>query len=59
MREAEDAATRVHDGQDKIQLSPQGAYVRHVQHEIAEQHGTVPSHSVGKEPRRSVIFYHR
>ena len=58
MREAEDAATRVHDGQDKIQLSHQGAYVRHVQHEIAEQHG-LASHSVGKEPRRSVVFNHR
>ena len=58
MSEAEDAATRVRDGEHRIQLSPQGAYVRHVQHEIAEQHG-LASHSVGKEPRRSVVFYHR
>ncbi len=58
MREAEDAAARIQDGEDRVQLSPQGAYVRHVQHEIAEQNG-LTSHSVGKEPRRSVVFYHR
>ena len=56
MREAEDAAGRVRSGEREIQLSPQGAYVRHVQHEIAEKYG-LSSQSVGKEPGRSVIFY--
>ena len=58
MREAEDAAGRIRDGEHKIQLSPQGSYVRHVQHEIAEKYG-LESHSVGKEPGRRVVFYHR
>ena len=56
MSEAESAANRVIGGERQVQLSPQNAYARHVQHEIAEQHG-LTSHSVGKEPMRSVIFY--
>ena len=58
MREAEAAANRIRGGEHKVQLRPQGAYVRHVQHEIAEQHG-LTSHSVGRDPVRNVVFYHR
>ncbi len=58
MREAEDAADRIFGGERKVHLSPQGSYVRHVQHEIAEKRG-LESHSVGKEPGRRVVFYHR
>ena len=58
MREAEEAAGRIRDGEHKVHLSPQGSYVRHVQHEIAEKHG-LESHSVGKDPGRRVVFYHR
>ena len=58
MREAEDAVGRIQSGEHKVQLSPQGAYARHVQHEIAEQNG-LTSHSVGKDPARSVVIYHR
>ena len=58
MREAEDAIGRIQSGEHKVQLSPQGAYARHVQHEIAEQNG-LTSHSVGKDPARSVVIYHR
>lgn len=56
MREAEDAADRIRGGERQIRLSPQSAYARHVQHEIAETRG-LSSHSVGKEPERSVVFY--
>ena len=56
MREAESAANRVIGGERQVQLSPQNAYARHTQHEIAEQYG-LTSHSVGKEPMRSVVFY--
>ena len=56
MREAESAANRIIGGERQVQLSPQNAYARHVQHEIAEQNG-LTSHSVGKEPMRSVVFY--
>ena len=58
MREAEEAVGRVHAGERQVQLEPRGAYARHVQHEIAEQNG-LTSHSVGKEPVRSVVIYHR
>ena len=58
MREAEEAANRIREGEHQVRLSPQGAYTRHRQHEIAESHG-MSSHSVGKEPGRSVVFYHR
>ena len=58
MREAEDAASRIRNGEHEIHLSPQGAYVRHVQHEIAEKHG-LSSQSVGKEPGRNVVFHDR
>ena len=57
MREAESAADRIlSEGETQVRLSPQNAYARHVQHEIAETHG-LASHSVGKEPERSVVFY--
>ena len=58
MREAEDAVERVHRGEHQVQLNPRGAYARHVQHEIAEN-GGLTSHSVGKEPVRSVVIYPR
>ncbi len=58
MSEAETAAGRIREGDSSVELSPQGAYVRHVQHEIAEQHG-LASHSTGKDPARSVVFHHR
>ena len=57
MREAEAAADRIlSEGDDQVRLSPQSAYARHIQHEIAETRG-LASHSVGKEPERSVIIY--
>ena len=57
MREAEDAVSRIQSGEYQVQLDPRGAYARHVQHEIAEQNG-LTSHSVGKDPARSVVIYH-
>ena len=56
--EAEDAVERVAGGLPRVELSPQGAYVRHLQHQIAEQHG-LPSSSVGAEPDRQVVVYRR
>jgi len=56
IREAEDAADRIRAGERQVRLSPQSAYARHAQHEIAETRG-LSSHSVGKEPERSVVFY--
>jgi hypothetical protein len=56
--EAEDAASRIQSGEHEVELNPQRAYVRHLQHEIAEKHG-LSSSSTGKEPSRHVVFYHR
>ena len=56
--EAEDAASRIQSGEHEVELNPQGAYIRHLQHEVAEKHGLASSSS-GKEPSRHVVFYHR
>jgi stage III sporulation protein SpoIIIAA len=53
MAEAEQAINQVKDGKGPIELSPQNAYIRRLQHLVAERHGLV-SHSLGKEPRRRV-----
>ncbi len=57
-KEAEDAAARIQGGEHQVELNPQGAYIRHVQHEIAEKNGLVSS-SNGGEPARRVVFYAR
>ncbi len=57
-REAENAAARIQGGEHEVELNPQGTYIRHVQHEIAEKNGLVSSSS-GGEPARHVVFYAR
>ncbi len=56
IREAEDAAARVGRGEGKVELSPQSAYIRHLQHEVAERYG-LASTSLGREPQRHVVIY--
>ena len=56
--EAERAATRLDEGAVQVNLSPQAAYVRHLQHKIANQRG-VYSSSEGREPNRHVVMYRR
>lgn len=53
MVEAEQAISQVKEGKGPVELSPQNAYIRRLQHLVAERHGLV-SHSLGKEPRRRV-----
>jgi stage III sporulation protein SpoIIIAA len=53
MAEAEQAISQVKEGKGPVVLSPQNAYIRRLQHLVAERHGLV-SHSLGKEPRRRV-----
>lgn len=56
--EAEAAVSQVRSGQESIELRPQGAYIRRLQHLIAEQN-ELASESTGKEPKRRVrIFRH-
>jgi stage III sporulation protein AA len=56
--EAEEAVVRIGQGEHQVALTPQGSYVRHLQHEIAEKHGMASS-STGREPRRHVVIYRR
>jgi stage III sporulation protein SpoIIIAA len=51
--EAEQAVTQIVEGKSSVELSPQNAYIRRLQHMLAERHNLF-SHSSGKEPQRRV-----
>jgi hypothetical protein len=51
--EAEEAVNQVRNGQEAVQLSPQSAYIRRLQHLIAERND-LSSHSLGRDPNRRV-----
>jgi hypothetical protein len=53
LRETEEAIARVLETSTPIELSPQSAYIRRLQHSLAEQHN-LSSLSTGKEPYRRV-----
>jgi predicted RNA-binding protein Jag len=46
----------VKNGQEEVELSPQSAYIRRLQHLIA-QRNELSSQSSGKEPQRRVRIY--
>ena len=55
LREAEDAVASVsHGGAANVELAPQNAYIRRLQHEVAQRHG-LSSSSRGREPFRRVM----
>ena len=54
--EAEEAVGQVMGGKRAIELSPASAYVRRLQHLLAERHH-LSSRSLGKEPRRRVKIF--
>jgi hypothetical protein len=56
MRETQEAIEKVQAGVGSVNLSPQNAYIRRRQHQMARQANLV-SHSYGKEPRRRVRIY--
>jgi len=56
LQEAHDAAQRVLNGEKSAVLSPQRAYVRRLQHLLAERY-QVTSISTGRDPKRRVTFY--
>jgi hypothetical protein len=56
MAEAEEAVEQVNEGQEAVELSPQGAYIRRLQHLIAER-SDLASHSLGKDPNRRVRIF--
>jgi len=54
--EAKEAVSQVKSGQEAIELSPQSAYIRRLQHLIAERNNLL-SQSTGKDPDRRVRIY--
>ena len=56
LNEAEEAVTKVKTGQQAIELSPQSAYIRRLQHLIAKRN-ELASQSTGKDPNRRVRIY--
>jgi stage III sporulation protein SpoIIIAA len=56
LREAEDAIESVLSSSEAVELSPQNAYIRRLQHQMAERANLV-SRSRGREPFRRVRLY--
>ena len=56
LREVEEAIGLVNDQEKPVELSPQNAYIRRLQHQMAER-ANVVSHSRGREPYRRVRLY--
>jgi len=54
--EAENAISQVKRGQEEVELSPQSAYIRRLQHLLAERNN-LGSKSLGKDPDRRVRIY--
>ena len=53
---AEAAISQVFKHGHPVELSPQGNYVRRLQHQLAERYG-LPTESKGVEPYRRVVIY--
>ena len=56
MQEAEDAISQVLSSSQAVELSPQNAYIRRLQHQLAERYN-LASRSEGREPHRRVKIY--
>ena len=56
LKEAEEAVDRLRGGEETVELEPQTAYIRRLQHLVAE-HSHVASQSTGKEPNRRVRIF--
>ncbi len=54
--EAKEAVEQVKNGQETVELSPQSAYIRRLQHLIAERNA-LSSQSTGKDPNRRVRIF--
>jgi stage III sporulation protein SpoIIIAA len=58
VEEAQSAVDQVREGDSAVELRPQSAYIRRLQHLVAEQNDLL-SESAGKEPNRHVRIYRR
>jgi hypothetical protein len=54
--EAKEAVDLIKKGENTVELSPQSAYIRRLQHLVAERHGMF-SQSTGKDPNRRVRIF--
>jgi stage III sporulation protein SpoIIIAA len=54
--EAEDAVEQVNENGESIELSPQGSYIRRLQHLVAERND-LKSSSTGRDPNRRVRIF--
>lgn len=58
LSEAEEAIQAVLSHRRPVELSPQNAYIRRLQHELVQRYGLI-SESKGQEPFRRVVIYPR
>lgn len=58
LREVEDAIQEVLEEAQPVELSPQNAYIRRLQHQLVQRYG-LTSESKGEEPFRRVVIYPR
>src|SRR4029079_14466192 len=56
LREAEEAINLVLERSEPVELAPQNAFIRRLQHQMAER-ATLVSRSRGREPYRRVRLY--
>ena len=56
LAEAQQAVEQVKEGEPIVELSPQGSYIRRLQHMIA-QRSDLNSHSLGRDPHRRVRIF--
>jgi len=56
LREVEDAIRQVRDAKKSVDLNPQNAYIRRLQHQKVDEAG-LHSESVGEEPKRRLRIY--
>ena len=56
LEEAEQAALEVAQGDQPVELTPQNAYIRRLQHQLAQRYN-VSSRSMGREPQRRVRIF--
>jgi stage III sporulation protein SpoIIIAA len=56
LKEAEEAVEQVKEGENIVELSPQGSYIRRLQHMIAER-SDLTSHSLGQGNNRRVRIF--
>ncbi len=56
LEEAQSAVNQVRNGDQVVELRPQSAYIRRLQHLVAEQND-LPSDSTGKDPNRRVRIF--